>query len=237
MAWNAHTAAGIAFAALGLLFALAAGRNLPSKKYDPAKVGPFHGPILALEFVDSPPRAAGIFTQMSHEEIRRQTRGDSYVFIPLYTVVLCAAAFLLFRWAQVGAGSTLRIAGFALVALVTLAAAANDYRENGGIFDLLDATEGRTPGEVAKMGELQPTLDRISSAALAKWGLLYVTLLLVAAPLLAGGGLGSAVGAILVLTGALGLASLAPPARALVEWAFLLMGLSLVTLGIWFAAL
>jgi hypothetical protein len=237
MVWNSHSVAGVAFIVTGLLFALAGGRNLPAKKYDLAKLKPFHGPILALEFVDTPQRASDILTQMTPEEIGRQTKGDSYIFIPLYTLVLCVAAFLVFRWAQIGAGSTLRLGAFALVACLVFAAAASDYRENGGIFDLLDATKGKRTEAVKEMTELQPNLDRIRSAALTKWGLLFVVLLLVAAPLVVHGGGGWAVGGLLLLTGALGLASLAPSARVLVEWAFVMMGLSLAALGLWFASL
>jgi hypothetical protein len=237
MVWNCHSVAGVAFILLGLLFALAGGRNLPLKKFDLKKLEPFHGPILALEFVDTPQRASDILTQMPPEEIRRQTKGDSFIFIPLYTLVLCVAAFLVFRWAQIGVGSTPRLVAFALVACLVLVAAASDYRENRGIFDLLDATKGKQAEAVKDMPELQPTLDRIRGAALVKWGLLFVVLILVAMPLLVHGRGGWAVGGMLILTGALGLASLAPPARVLVEWAFVLMGLSLTTLGFWFASL
>jgi hypothetical protein len=238
MVWNSHTAAGVAFIVTGLLFTVLAGRNIPaSKRFDLDKLKPFRGAILALEFVDTPRRAADIFTQMPREKIEKQTRGDSYVFIPVYVLVFSAAIFLIFRWAQTGVPAPLRVAATVLGVCLVLAAAAFDYRENNATFALLDATEGKSDSAVALMPELQPVLDRIRGAALVKWGLLFGVLAVMSVPLFAHGGGGWAVGGLFLLAGALGLFSLVPPARALVEWAFVLMGLSLTTLGLWFASL
>lgn len=238
MSLHSRTIAGVVFILIGLLFAAAGGRNLPSHRFDLTKIKPFHGPILALEFVDTPLRASEILSQMKNEEIAQMTKDDQFKVIPFYTVVLCVAILLVFSWAQLGVPARVRIGAALLIACLVLAAAANDVRENNGIFDFLAATKGKPAETVKDMTVLQPTLDRIRSASLLKWGLLFVVLLSMSAPLFAHGGRRAfVVGALFALTGVAGLISLLPPARLLVEWAFVMMGLSLAALGAWFISL
>lgn len=238
MVWNSHTATGVAFIVIGLLFTALGGRNLPSKRFALDKLKPFRGAIIALEFVETPRRAGDILSQMPREEIEKQIKGDSYVFIPVYVLVFSAAIFLIFRWAHTGAPAPVRVAATVLGVCLVLAAAAFDYRENNATLDLLKETKDTQPqAAVAQMDGLQPTLDRIRGAALVKWGLLFGVIALMSVPLFAHGGGGWAVGGMFLLTGALGLVSLNPQAHSLVEWAFVLMGFSLMMLGLWLASL
>jgi hypothetical protein len=237
MVWNSHTTAGVVFIVVGLLFTVLAGRNFFSKRFDPGKLKPFRGAIIALEFVETPQRASDILGQMPPAEIEKQTKGDSYVFIPVYVLIFSAAIVLIFRWSQTGAPASVRLAATVVGVCLVLAAAFFDYRENDATLDFLKETNGKDQSAVARMTELQPTLDRVRGAALAKWGLLFGVIALMSVPLFAHGGGGRAVGGMFLLTGALGLVSLNPQARALVEWAFVLMGFSLTALGLWFRSL
>jgi hypothetical protein len=76
-------------------------------------------------------------------------------------------------------------------------------------------------------------LDTARRAATAKFALSFGVLLVLAAPVLWRGGWGVGLAALLAAVAVLGFVSLAPRFYSFVEWAFTLMGVCLLLVGVW----
>lgn len=175
----------------------------------------FRSPVLAVEFVETGEDLARIARNPAwKQQIRAGLPLDNRLFIPAYCLIYVLAGFMLARQ-----GGWLMLALGLAVGLCVLVAGGFDYVENANTMPGLD-----DPSDAAAQA--------IGRASLVKWWLFVAVSALMAAALLFSGGsrLVLVVGALHLLTAALGLVALAWN-RPLVEWFFAALGVAIMLTG------
>jgi hypothetical protein len=172
----------------------------------------FHLPGILLELVENENEAKAVRDASEDGRIRLGLVIDTFFFIPLYT-----SLFLVMGWWLAGRDVPFATWLGVVVCIGIVLAAGFDVLENVRTFELLRASSPKV-------------LDGIRQAALVKWGTLFTLVLVLCCPFLRTGGWLLLVGLIYLITGVVGLLGVVW-LRPLVEWGFMLIGLSLLVTG------
>ena len=172
----------------------------------------FHARALALELVESTEDIKTIEAVYPASVIRDELNLDLYIFIPFYLILFLALGAWL-SWSNIPYARLLGIA----VAACVIVAALWDVIEDLQTFSVLRDLN-------------QTSVDSIRQAALIKWTMLSVMMLLMAVPFVWRGGWVLMIGILYGLTGVIGVLGVLWH-HSLLEWYFALIGLALLPTG------
>ncbi|MFQ5684305.1 MAG: hypothetical protein ACE5HC_13675 [Candidatus Binatia bacterium] len=175
----------------------------------------FRSPVLALEFVESANGIAHIVGDLGDEN-REKVRGSlhaDFFLIAAYWLLFGSMGFLLARRPEKWAMWLAIAAGICITAAASL-----DIVENLRTLRVLDLPLAKTTDDMARM---------IRSAALLKWGLLFVTFALLAPAFFQGWTWQGAIGPLFLIAAGCGLVGLCCY-RPAIEWAFVPLSIGLL---------
>ena len=172
----------------------------------------FHLPGLLLELVETEDEVEAVKRVTPPDTIRQALKFDNFVFIPLYTLI-----FLVLGYWLAGRAQPFALALGIMVCVGVVVMAGFDVLENARTYEVLKASSPQV-------------VDAIRHAALVKWSILFALALVLSLPFLRSGGWLFLVGLLYLVTAAVGLLGVVW-FRPLVQWGFMLTGLSLLVTG------
>jgi hypothetical protein len=209
-----------------VLIGLAVYARLAKKEYPERTLpGGTKNPVIALELVKSKDEIKMTLGEDGDESsetmrgmLRKDVKGDSFVFIPLYWALIMAMSWLLTRRQIDGAFWMGIVAGACITG-----AAIFDYMENSGMSTALDTSIARTTDQMAAA---------IRNPSLAKWALIFIAMGLLSALFWRQNWI-VAIAVIYLLIGIIGMIGLIY--HQAIEWAFTLMAVSMILVALLFA--
>lgn len=173
----------------------------------------FHIPGILLELAESEDEVEAVKQVKPPDEIRKDLWNDTLIFIPLYTFLF----FVIGLWLT-GRGVPFAFQLGIATCVGTVVMAAFDLLENMRISEAIKASSPQI-------------VESIRHAALVKWGILFGLVLMVSYPFLRAGGWLLIFGTLFLITSVVGLLGVFWH-RPLVEWGFMLVGLSLLVMRV-----